>query len=217
MKKFSELPIYAQLGIFLVIPVILAGVSEYLYYPLAAAPSGTLQEMQAANVAALDKLKKQQAENDSIRPFEKRKAAIDAENRQLLARLDDLRNVVPTDKNADTFMKMVRTAGDQTGVELRRFSPLAVANKEFYTELPFEIEIDGNWHSVMQFFDRLGQLPRLANISNIGIGPVGSSVKGVKKKYEYGPTETIAAGCVVTTFFRRADQTGKPGAAAPKK
>jgi type IV pilus assembly protein PilO len=113
-------------------------------------------------------------------------------------------------------MRLVRGAGDQTGVEVRRFTPLAVANKEFYTELSFEIEIDGNWHNVMQFFDRVGNLPRLANVSNIGIGPLGSPVKGVKKKYDYGPTETIAAACTVTTFYRRADQ-GKPGAAAPKK
>src|SRR5450755_4416404 len=160
MKKFSELPIYAQLGIFLLIPVIIAGTCEYGYYPLASGISGTLQDMQTANGTANDKLKKQQAENDSIRPYEKRKAAILAENRQLQVDLAELRSIVPTDKDADSFMKMVRTAGDQTGVELRRFSPLPVAAKEFYTEVPFEIEIDGNWHSVMQFFDKVGLLPR---------------------------------------------------------
>src|ERR1022692_1637773 len=165
MKKFSELPIYAQLGIFLIIPVILIGVSEYVWYPLATAPAGSLQDMQAANATALDKLKKQKADNEAIRPFENRKTQIQAENQQLLGKLDNLQNVVPTDKNADTFMKLVRTAGDQTGVEVRRFSPLVQVNRDFYSELPFEIEIDGNWHSVMQFFDLVGQLPRLANIS----------------------------------------------------
>jgi len=216
MKKFSELPIYAQLGIFLVIPVIIVLVCEFWMYPFAPGAASDLQDMQTANATAAEKLKKQQADNDAIRPFEKRKTVIEAENKQLLLRLEEKRAIVPTDKDADAFMKMVRTAGDQTGVEVRRFSPLATATKEFYTEVPFEIEIDGNWHSIMQFFDRVGNLPRLANISNIGIGPLGSTVRGVKKKYEYGPTETIAAACTVTTFYRKADQ-GKPGAGAPKK
>jgi Tfp pilus assembly protein PilO len=80
---------------------------------------------------------------------------------------------------------------------------VAEISKEYYVELPLEIEFDGTFHSMLQFFNRVGTLPRIANVSNVAAGPLSGSVKGVKKKYEYAPGETLAASCTVTTFFQK--------------
>jgi len=77
------------------------------------------------------------------------------------------------------------------------------ANKEFYAELPLEIDFDGTFHSMLQFFNRVGSMSRIANVSNVSAGPLSGAVKGVKRRYEYAPGETLAASCTVTTFFQK--------------
>ena len=211
MKKFSDLPLFAQLGIFLIVPVLVIATCEFFYFPFASNGAGDLQDWQAANVAAKDKLKKLQEDNKTFKPFEARLKQIQLETKQMQAQLENLRNVVPVEKDTDSFIKMVRAAGDQTGIQVRRFTPTAPVAKEFYMELPFEVEMDGNWHSLTQFLERISALPRIANVGSLGIGPIGSSVKGVHKHYDYSPTETIQAGCTITTFYR------KPETAAPAK
>lgn len=204
MKQLAELPLLAQLGIFLAVAVLIVGAGEYFY----------LQDMVTVNAALKTKLDKQKAENDTIKPYEKKSKDIQVENRQLEAQLANSRNVVPDEKDAEGLIKMVQESSAFSGIDIRRFTAKAPVNKEFYTELAFELEIDGSYANVIQFFDKLGKLPRILNISNVAMGPVNSNVKNVKKKYRYTPNETVVASCVATTFYRRegASDLGKgPG------
>ena len=216
MKKFSELPLIAQLGIFLVLPAIIIGVSEFLYFPLAEGGASTLQDMQAANVAAKEKLDKLIKENNANAKVEKDLRDMIAETQVRQAKLEQLKSIVPVEKDLDGFIKMVKDAAESSGVGVRRFTPLGPATREFYVELPIEIEFDGNFATMVQFFSKIGGLSRIANVTNLAVGPLSGTARGVRRKYSYTPSETIVAGCTVTTFFRRPDQ-GKPGPAPAKK
>jgi Tfp pilus assembly protein PilO len=103
----------------------------------------------------------------------------------------------------DGFIKGVRDAANGSGVVVRRFTPMPEASKEYYVELPLDIEFDGTFHSMLQFFNRVGSMSRIANVSNVAAGPLAGSVKGVKRKYVYAPGETLQASCTVTTFFQK--------------
>jgi Tfp pilus assembly protein PilO len=212
MKKFSDLPLAAQLGIFLLLPAIIIGVSEFLYFPLAPDPAATLQDWATANEGARKKVTDLQAQNKKDQAIEKDLAKIQLETKQLQAKQEELRSIVPLDKDVDGFIKMVRNAADASGVVVRRFTPKGEATKEFYSEMPLEIDFDGTFHSMLQFFNRLGSMPRIANVSNVSAGPLTGSVRGVRKKYDYSTTETLASSCTVTTFFRKPDQGTKPAA-----
>jgi type IV pilus assembly protein PilO len=203
MKKFSDLPLWAQLGIFLILPIIIIGVAEFLYFPLAPAPSGSLQDWQTANEGQRKKVADLQAQNKKDQENEKKLVLIEAQNKESQTRLVELRSIVPFDKDVDGFIKGVRDAATSSGVVVRRFTPKPEASKEFYVELPLDIEFDGTFHSMLQFFNRVGTMSRIANVSNVSAGPLAGSVKGVQRKYTYAPGETLAASCVVTTFFQK--------------
>src|SRR6267154_174903 len=53
----------------------------------------------------------------------------------------------------------------KAGIELRRYTAKPVSAKEFYTEVPFEMELDGPYYSMLSFFDRVGKLERIVNVS----------------------------------------------------
>lgn len=207
MKKFTELPLMGQLAVFAVVAVIIAAAGEF-YYP-------DLQTMGALNKSKEEKLEKQKKENDNVRPYEQKVKEIQVENKQLEIQLGNLNNVLPADRDADGFIKMVHDAGALSGVGIRRFTAAALGTKETYMEMPFELELDGKFSDVLQFFDKLARLPRVVNVTNLAMGPVAGSVRGVRRKYQDNPGATVAASCIATTFFRR--ETPPPGKAAPGK
>jgi len=210
MKKFTELPLMGQLAIFAIVAVIIGAAGEF-YYP-------DLQSMATLNATKKAKLEKQIAENNTVRPYEQKFKEIQVENKQLEIQLGNLNNVLPADRDADGFIKMVHDAGALSGVGIRRFTAGALGTKETYMEMPFELELDGKFSDVLQFFDKLARLPRVVNVTNLAMGPVAGSVRGVRRKYQDNPSATVAASCLATTFFRReTPPPGKGGPPAPGK
>src|SRR5260370_8601646 len=76
------------------------------------------------------------------------------------------KKVVPDDKNADQLIRLLHDTAATAGVEIRRYTALPTANHEFYSDVPFAIDIDGPYYSVMGSFHRVGPLERILNIDN---------------------------------------------------
>jgi len=109
-----------------------------------------------------------------------------------------------------------------SGIEIRRYTAMPVSNKEFYSEVPFAIDIDGPYYSVLNFFQRVAELERIVNVGNMQMGNTkNSSAAKVKGSYTYAPGETVLASCTATTFFSHepeeqpAPGPPKPGQPAP--
>jgi hypothetical protein len=69
---------------------------------------------------------------------------------------------------------------------------------------------------VLNFFQRVAELERIVNVSNMQMGNTksGGAAK-VKGSYPYAPGETVVASCVATTFFSH-EPEAQPAAAPPK-
>jgi type IV pilus assembly protein PilO len=90
----------------------------------------------------------------------------------------------------------------KAGVWLRRYTADPVVSKEYYNEVPFQIELDGPYYSVLSFFDQVAQLERIVNISNLQVANTKKPAEAkAKHQYLYAPGESIVATCVATTFF----------------
>ncbi len=210
MKKFSELPFGARLGIIVAAAAAIVLVGEFLYFPLATAPATSLSDMKTANDQLRAAVDQQKADNDKIRPFEAKFKQIRVENEQLELQLANLRNIVPEDKDADTFIKMVQDAGVQAGINIRSFTARPTVQREFYSELPFQLSIDGSFYNVVNFFDRMSKLGRISNVSDLAMGPPGRGARGARGGYKYAPSETVIASCTATTFYSRETAPAAP-------
>jgi type IV pilus assembly protein PilO len=99
-------------------------------------------------------------------------------------------------------MRMLSGEARKAGIEIRRYTAKPAASKEFYTEVPFEIELDGPYYSMLGFFDRVGKLERIVNVSGLLVASTRKpSEAKAKKTYQYAPTETVVATCTTTTYF----------------
>ncbi|MBI4465058.1 MAG: type 4a pilus biogenesis protein PilO [Acidobacteria bacterium] len=202
LPKFSELSGAAQVGVILLVGAAVWGASEYTVL------SGPKQARQERQVTA-DRLEK---ENQPLREFVPKHRQLIAENQQLEMQLQNLQRIVPSEKEVDNFVRQVQGEASLVGVAVRRFTSKTAVSQEFYIELPFEVELDGAYYDVLQFYDRLRRLERIINVSELKMDGIEAG-RGGRGKYDYSPAETVVAVCTVTTFFSREEQPPEAGSA----
>ena len=112
------------------------------------------REANATAQAALDTKLRENAELESYRP---KLVDIERQLASLKQQLEIERKIVPDEKEVPGFMKMMNAEAAKAGIELRRYTSKPTAAKEFYTEVPFEMELDGPYYSMRNFFDKRGQ------------------------------------------------------------
>jgi type IV pilus assembly protein PilO len=167
------------------------------------------------NDAARVKLQSKLRENAELEAYKPKLADMDRQLASLKQQLEIERRIVPDEKEIDNFMRMVSGEARKSGVEIRRYTAKPYAAKEFYTEVPFEVEFDGPYYSMLGFFDRLGKVERIVNVSNLLVASTRSP-GGAKAKhtYQYAPGESVVATCLTTTYFSHDLDPGAPAVAA---
>jgi len=208
MASIREMSLPAQLGIAAVVLIAIVGLGYWF----------GLKPMMEENATAKQALDKQKLQNDSLRVFKAKLPELEANIASLKQQLEIQKKIVPDEKEADQFMHMMQDTAQAAGVEVRRYTSKGVNTHDFYSELPFEMDIDGPYYSVLNFFERTAKLERIINISGMKMAnPKRSSDAGVKGKYDYAPNESVVAGLTATTFFSHEPAPAPPAAATPAK
>jgi type IV pilus assembly protein PilO len=190
--NFSELSGLKQWG------AVLAGgalVTVALYFVVF---KGQSDKNAAAEHAVQDKVR----ENNELESYRPKLKDMERQLANLKQQLDIERRIVPDEKAVDGFMEMMDGEAQKAGVELRRYTAKPVATKEYYSELPFDMELDGPYYSMLNFFDRVGKLERIVNISGLLVANTKSPTSAkAKHTYQYAPNESVVATFTATTFF----------------
>src|SRR3954468_20892736 len=157
MANFREMSLGTQLALATVVALAIVGAGYWFMIKPAMEQNATAQ-------SALDQ---QKLQNDSLRVFKAKLPELEANIASLKQQLEIQKKIVPDDKEADQFMHMMQDTAQAAGVEVRRYTSKGVASHEFYSELPFEMDIDGPYYSVLNFFERTAKLERIINISGM--------------------------------------------------
>jgi type IV pilus assembly protein PilO len=200
-KNFNDLPVPVQMAVLVLTAVVLAGAVFYFY-------DLPLRERRETLRKQVDRLA---AENRRNQIFERERAEYLNRIAQLEKELETLRSIVPEEQATDDFMRMVFADGRAAGVNVRTFIPQALATKDIYTEMPFNLRLDGTYYGLLSFFDNLAHEQRIVSVSGLSLGPPAGGGMGTFKIHA---EETVGANCVLTTYFSGVS-TAPP--ATPKK
>jgi Tfp pilus assembly protein PilO len=137
------------------------------------------------------------------------KSQMDALNKQL----DTLKTIVPEEKETDEFIRLVQGAASSSNVQLRRLTAQAIVSKEYHYEMPFEVQADGPYFNILDFFGRLGRLSRIINVGDLTFDDP-EKPKGTK--YPTRPGTTVSGIFTATTFFTKPADTGAAPASGAK-
>src|SRR5881398_705705 len=131
----------------------------------------------------------------------------------LSKQLETLKTIVPEEKEADEFIRLIQGAASASNVQVRSLKSLAIVPKEYHYEMPFEVQADGPYFNVLDFFGRLGRLSRIINVGDLTFDDPEKS-KGTK--YATRPGTTVSGIFTATTFFTKPADTGAAPAAGAK-
>ncbi len=93
------------------------------------------------------------------------------ENTALKERLLALREQLPPEYEVSTMLKQVSDLGAANGLDLKSWKPSGrkQSSTGLYVEIPVNVEVIGEYHDIAAFFDQIGKLPRIINISNLNM------------------------------------------------
>ncbi len=128
---------------------------------------------------------------------------------QLEWRLENLRQVIPEEKDVADILRRIQGLATQSNLSIQRFTPTAVVQQPLYAEIPYQLQAEGTYHNLGLFFDRISKFPRIISVSEISISA----------KNPVEPNATILAECVATTFVLQEAAAGskKGGKVVPKQ
>lgn len=177
--SLSKLPWYAQLGVFAVLSLIGAGVF-WNFYALAAREAIDARRGELATIRA--EVDKGLATARRLPQFRQDVAKLEAD-------LERLRAVLPEEKDVADLLRRIQGMATQSNLTIRGFTPGAVSTKTLHAEWPIGLQLEGSYHDLGGFLERVSKFPRIINVNEINI----------KAREASGPS-TITAECTATTF-----------------
>lgn len=202
-------PLQAVAYVALAFVVIAAG-----FYVPGSPIAGVRNDLQAAQA----QLKPLEQEVASLRLYKQRKAELQSDMDALQKQLATLQTIVPEDKQADQFILMVQRAAVSSGVLIRTLTAKPIAAKQYYSEMPFEIQADGPYYGVLDFFSQLGRLSRIINVGDLKLGGLKGNTQA-NQQFRITPGTSVSGTFTITTFFTQGEQDQAPAqnATAPKR
>ncbi|HEX2462213.1 MAG TPA: type 4a pilus biogenesis protein PilO [Vicinamibacterales bacterium] len=189
--SLGRLPWYAQIGAF----VVLAGAGVGAFWYGYAAPAGaSLAERRTQLETLKGEIDRGLAAARQLPEFRRQLATEQAQ-------LDRLRVVLPEERDVAELLRRVQAMATQSNLTILGFTPQAITTKETHAEWPIGLQVEGTYHNLGAFFERISRFPRIINVTGIAIRA---------KDANTASASTITADCTATTFVLIEPQKTEP-------
>ena len=149
-------------------------------------------------------LQKLQADLDQKRMIAANRPKLEEEIKGLEKQLEAALVKLPEEKEIPKLLTQVNTLGLQSGLEFQLFRPAAPVKKGFYAEVPIDIRVEGEYHTLGAFLDRVSKLERIVNVADLRINPLSA------QKQQSGRTISADFKATTFTFLEKGGSAGAP-------
>ena len=143
------------------------------------------------------------------------KETFDQELERLTKELSIALTELPSDREIPGLLKGISQLGKKVGLEVRRFTPLPEERRDYVAEVPVELEVEGSFHEVAMFFDRLSKMNRVVYVQDIEMGraverggKVSLTVAGKAVTFRFLTDDELAQGSQVQGRNRKKGRAG---------
>ena len=193
--SLSKMPWYGQVVAFVVLGLAAAG-AFWNFYAVDAQAAIDAQRTQLASL---------HGEIERGRVAERRLPEFRRELASLEAQMARLRAVLPEERDVADLLRRVQGMATQSRLTILGFTPQAVNKKTMYVEWPIGLRLEGTYHDLGLFLERVSKFPRIINVGDLQVKTLEKSSSGA----------TITAQLTATTFVLVEGTTPPAGAAVP--
>lgn len=194
-KSFHELSSRTQTIIFF----LLAGLTMVGAWQMLIGPAQAELSSQRAKLASIQgDVARAQATAAKLPQLQREVAESEAALQQTTA-------VLPDEKDPQDVLRNLHDLASESALDIETFTPKTIVTRTQYAEWPITLGLQGTYHNLGRFFDRIASMTRLMSVSEL-------QIKAMPKA---GPQGTITATCLATTFVFKKDMgpdDAKPGA-----
>lgn len=147
----------------LIAAVVVSGVLFWLAHTL------WYQDMQAQIERQEVKLTDLQAQLQKGRIAKQQLPQFREEVRRLEGELDKLLRILPARRNTPELLRRIRALTEQGNFDILRIQPGNFIDRDFYSEWPINISLNGTYHNLALFFDRISRFSRIINIDSLTV------------------------------------------------
>jgi type IV pilus assembly protein PilO len=180
--SLSRLPWYGQIGVFAGLALLGVGLFWYFYVQ-------PTEVSLATRRAELESLRGEIARGLATA---RRLPEFRTEVGGLEKQLDSLRIVLPEERDVSDLLRRVQAMATESNLTIQGFTPQAITTRELHAEWPIGLQLEGTYHDLGTFLERVSKFPRIINVTGLTIrarpanAPAGAA--------------TITAETTATTF-----------------
>ena len=160
VERFAKLPrsqrILIALGAYVVM-VVLAGL--LLVRP-------TLTSIDTAQRQRVELTQKR----NQVKARAENRVAFEAELEALSQQLKQALTELPNDREIPALLSEIDGLARKSGLEVRKFQPLPEVRHDYFADVPVAVVMDGGYHEVGIFFDRVSKMSRIVSVEDITLG-----------------------------------------------
>ena len=195
MMKISRL---ARLAVIAAFVLVLAGG----YYAASYRPVEQQVDTLRDEVQTLQrKLAKVRVVAEDLLKFEEEVASLQSD-------LDLALQQLPNRKQFEDLLQDVTTAGKKVGVQIQSIQRAPETERGFYAEVPFKIELEGEFHGIAMFFERVSALPRIVNVGSLTVAILEASREGTLLR--------VVGDATTFRFLAEPEESGSTADAVPE-
>jgi len=166
IERIAKAPLGTKIG---VVGLTLALVTALTYFVVSLPAGDSIQDIEkkiAAVGSQQEKLDRDFIEKTSIANDLNR---FRKEKERLEQQLEEAKAELPEQKNIDELLQLFQDRAQKAGLEINTIEPQGEAAESFYSRIPIPMTVTGNFHEIATFFDALGRLRRIVNVSEISM------------------------------------------------
>lgn len=196
LNSINKLPGWAQILIVILAPVLVVTAFYFVQYQ---------PKNQQIN-SLLSHIQKQENEISIKETKARRLVVLKAENEWLKARLKELQEQLPEEKEVSGLLRQISDLGLSSGLEIISWIPGQKRTNPsgLYDEIPVKIVVTGGFHNLGKFFSNISAMTRIVNIAEI-------QVSSSKKQGKNVGTGNLLDVKFTATAFAATSKTGQSG------
>src|SRR6516164_1235908 len=160
MASLRDMSVFMQALVAVAVAVVLTALGVFV-------PGSPIARERDEVDAAVVKRTQLNQEVTQLQVYKQRYSELKQQMDALSKQLDTLKTIVPEEKEADEFIRLIQGAASASNVQVRRLTAAAVVPRDYYFEMPFEVQADGPYFNMLDFYARLGRLSRIINVGDL--------------------------------------------------
>jgi type IV pilus assembly protein PilO len=118
------------------------------------------------------RIDKQNSEIGASQAKAARLEVLKLENERLVARINELKEQLPEEKEITSLLKQISDMGIASGLEIKSWKPAQKITHPsgIVYEIPVAVEVTGTYHNLGNFLSSLTRLNRIVNINDMKLG-----------------------------------------------